>query len=108
MVDFRCNESSTSSESNDTTGSDWEAEEEEEELDEGPACSAGENCSKEANNRCRCRQKALAVDPFALDEKERQSLAVQEYPLLFLPFFFTTKTKRIACSGQSEDGKNLI
>lgn len=79
MVDFRCNESSTSSESKDTTGSDWEAEEEEEEeLDEGPACSAGENCSKEANNRCRCRQKALAVDPFPLDEKERQSLAVQE------------------------------
>ena len=29
MVDFRCNESSTSSESKDTTGSDWEAEEEE-------------------------------------------------------------------------------
>ena len=81
MVDFRCNESSTSSESKDTTGSDWEAEEEEEEeeeLDEGPDCSAGENFSKEANSKCRCRQKALAVDPFALDEKERQSLAVQE------------------------------
>ena len=77
MVDFHCNESSTSSESKDTTGSDWEAEEEEE-LDEGPPCSAGENFSKEVNNRCRCRQKALAVDPFALDEKERQSLAVQE------------------------------
>ena len=58
-----------SSESKDTTGSNWEAEEDER-LDEGPACSAGENYSKKENNRGRWRQKPLALDPFALDEKK--------------------------------------
>ena len=64
---------------------------------------------KEANNRWRWRQKALAVDPFRFRWKgmaafNRATIAT----FVPAPSFDMRKTKRIACSGKSEDGKNLI
>ena len=74
----------------------------------GTFCSAGENYSKKENNRWRWRQKPLALDPFALDEKDRQSSRATIATFAPALSFDMTKTKRIACSGLSEDGKNLI
>ena len=50
----------------------------------------------------------MALDPFALDEKDRQSSRATIATFAPALSFDMTKTKRIACSGLSEDGKNLI